>query len=162
MGRSAVYACRVHVSIYSVRPGRGHSADLDSLTGSYLRRLAGSWKADARVFRTEKALLEQSAADHRNGTARWFLDARGKMLPSDGIARALHQLRAGGIRRLVACVGPADGWSDGALDGLQGNDLLLSLGPLTMPHELARLVVAEQIYRATTILAGHPYHLGHE
>ena len=131
---------------------------MDSLTGGYLRRLGGSWKADSRVFRTEASLLEQSAADRRDGAARWFLDARGKALSSDGVAKALEHLRVGGVRKLVAAVG----WSDGALDGLQGNDLLLSLGPLTLPHELARLVLAEQIYRATTILAGHPYHLGHE
>jgi 23S rRNA (pseudouridine1915-N3)-methyltransferase len=55
-------------------------------------------------------------------------------------------------------VGPADGWSEYARAQAQST---LSFGPMTLPHELARLVLAEQIYRAFTILAGHPYHSGH-
>jgi len=55
-------------------------------------------------------------------------------------------------------VGPADGWSAEARNRAQ---LLLSLGAMTLPHELARVVLAEQVYRACTILAGHPYHSGH-
>ncbi|GAA3751402.1 23S rRNA (pseudouridine(1915)-N(3))-methyltransferase RlmH [Terriglobus aquaticus] len=152
----------MNVSLYSVRPGRSHSAELDGMVTAYLRRLGGSWKADSRVFRTEVALLEEVAADRRDGATRWMLDSRGKALSSEGLAQALDRLRNNGVRRLVAAVGPADGWSAEALGGLQGNDMLLSLGPLTLPHELARLVLAEQVYRATTILAGHPYHLGHE
>ena len=55
-------------------------------------------------------------------------------------------------------IGPASGWSDAARK--QAN-LLLSLGEMTMAHALAKLVMAEQIYRAYTILTGHPYHSGH-
>ena len=152
----------MQVSLYSVRPGRSHSAEMDALVAGYLRRLGGPWKADSRVFRTEAALLEQAASDRRDGVARWLLDSRGKALSSEGLAKAMDGLRNGGIRRLVTAVGPANGWSAEALGGLQSKDMLLSLGPLTLPHELARLVLAEQVYRATTILAGHPYHLGHE
>jgi 23S rRNA (pseudouridine1915-N3)-methyltransferase len=59
---------------------------------------------------------------------------------------------------MVFAVGPADGWSDASRAKAQ---LLLSLGPMTMAHSLARLVMAEQLYRAYTILTGHPYHGGH-
>lgn len=157
------YAGRVYVSVYSVRPGRGHSAEVDGLVAGYLKRLGGPWKADSRVFRTEAALLEQCAAERREGAAvRWLLDSRGKALSSEALAAALGKLRDGGVRRLVTAIGPADGWSAEAAATLQGGDMLLSLGPMTLPHELARLVLAEQIYRATTILGGHPYHLGHE
>jgi len=55
-------------------------------------------------------------------------------------------------------VGPASGWSEPSR--LRAN-LLLSLGPMTMAHSLARLVMAEQLYRAFAILTGHPYHGGH-
>jgi 23S rRNA (pseudouridine1915-N3)-methyltransferase len=58
----------------------------------------------------------------------------------------------------VFAVGPADGWSEAARKAAR---MLLSLGQFTVAHPLARLVMAEQIYRATTILTGHPYHTGH-
>ena len=59
---------------------------------------------------------------------------------------------------MILAIGPADGWSPKAI---QDSDLRLSFGPMTLPHALARLVLAEQVYRAATILGGHPYHLGH-
>jgi 23S rRNA (pseudouridine1915-N3)-methyltransferase len=58
----------------------------------------------------------------------------------------------------MLAIGPADGWSVAAR---QRADLLVSFGRLTLPHQLARVVLAEQVYRALTILAGHPYHTGH-
>ena len=58
---------------------------------------------------------------------------------------------------LVLGIGPADGWSA----ALKRADLSLAFGRITLPHELAAVVAAEQIYRALTILAGHPYHTGH-
>ena len=58
----------------------------------------------------------------------------------------------------VFAIGPADGWSSVAR---QRANLLFSLGRITLPHQLARVVLAEQVYRAFTILSGHPYHSGH-
>ena len=63
-----------------------------------------------------------------------------------------------GAQQIVFAIGPADGWSKDARGRAQ---LLLSFGPLTLAHALARVVLAEQLYRAFTILAGHPYHAGH-
>jgi 23S rRNA (pseudouridine1915-N3)-methyltransferase len=77
---------------------------------------------------------------------------------SSGSGAWLGKRRDDGAQHLVFAIGPADGWSDAARERAQ---LLLSLGPMTMAHSLARLVLAEQIYRATTILSGHPYHSGH-
>jgi 23S rRNA (pseudouridine1915-N3)-methyltransferase len=59
---------------------------------------------------------------------------------------------------LVFAIGPASGWTEAARTQAH---LLLSLGEMTLAHALARLVMAEQIYRAYTILTGHPYHAGH-
>lgn len=87
-----------------------------------------------------------------------LLDSRGRQMTSEAFALWIGERRDLGARQLVFAVGPADGWSDQARKRAQ---LLLSMGSLTMPHALARLVLAEQLYRACTILAGHPYHTGH-
>lgn len=87
-----------------------------------------------------------------------LLDARGKALSSEQLAKWLGERRDSGQQMIVFAIGPANGWSDGASGHAQ---TVLSLGPMTLPHELARLVLTEQLYRAFTILAGHPYHIGH-
>jgi 23S rRNA (pseudouridine1915-N3)-methyltransferase len=86
------------------------------------------------------------------------LDSRGQQFTSEEFAARFGQVRDGGSQRVVLAVGPADGWSAAAL---QRAGLLFSLGRITLPHQLARVVAAEQVYRALTILAGHPYHSGH-
>ena len=87
----------------------------------------------------------------------WLLDARGEALTSPGFAAALAAARDGGARTLALAVAGADG-ADGALRGAA--DRQISLGAMIWPHALARVMLAEQIYRATTILAGTPYHRG--
>jgi 23S rRNA (pseudouridine1915-N3)-methyltransferase len=79
-------------------------------------------------------------------------------MTSEAFAAWVGQRRDEGAQHLVFAIGPASGWSSSALDRAQ---LKLSFGPMTMAHALARLVLAEQLYRATTILTGHPYHAGH-
>jgi 23S rRNA (pseudouridine1915-N3)-methyltransferase len=83
------------------------------------------------------------------------LDPAGKMLSSKAFAAALDKYRHGGAGGLAFLIGGADGLGPAARDKA---DFLLSLGPMTLPHGLARIVLAEQVYRAMTILAGHPYH----
>jgi len=83
------------------------------------------------------------------------LDERGQVLSSEAFARWLGQQRDAGVRDMGFLIGGADG--HGAMIGERAG-LLLSLGPMTLPHGLARAVLAEQLYRASTILAGHPYH----
>ena len=145
--------------LYSVRAGRGHSREAEALTVEYLKRLRTPFSAEARVFRTETLLLDSLAAERKAGaTAVWLADGRGKAMSSEDWAAAMRAAQDGGKRTLVLAIGPADGWSAAAL---AGEVRLISLGPMTLPHELARIVVAEQLYRATTILAGHPYHCGH-
>jgi 23S rRNA (pseudouridine1915-N3)-methyltransferase len=84
------------------------------------------------------------------------LDGRGSAWSSEQLAEQLKRWRMDG-RDLAFLIGGADGHADAVL---QRANQRWSLGPLTLPHMLVRLVVAEQLYRATTILAGHPYHRG--
>jgi 23S rRNA (pseudouridine1915-N3)-methyltransferase len=83
------------------------------------------------------------------------LDERGDGLPSKELARKLETWRDGGKREARFLIGAADG-HDGAARG--GADLLLSFGAATWPHLLVRAMLAEQLFRATSILANHPYH----
>lgn len=97
---------------------------------------------------------DESAALH--DTHVIVLDGRGKSWSSDEVAARLEQWRMAG-RDLAFLIGGPDGHTP---DVLARADQTWSLGPLTLPHMLVRLVLAEQLYRAHTILAGHPYHRG--
>jgi 23S rRNA (pseudouridine1915-N3)-methyltransferase len=83
------------------------------------------------------------------------LDGAGKAMTSEALAKWLAAKRDGGVRTLAFMIGGPDGHGPAALEAA---DLKLSLGPMTLPHGLARIVLAEQLYRAATIIAGHPYH----
>ena len=131
----------------------------DRLTVDYLHRCARYNPCEQRTFETESELLaslEQAAG--RVPTYAILLDSGGQMLTSEQLAAHLGGLRDDGMQRLVLAIGPADGWSDHAK---KRANLVFSLGRITLPHGLARAVLAEQVYRALTILHGHPYHSGH-
>ena len=83
------------------------------------------------------------------------LDERGKQLDSEAFAALLGRWRDDGVREARFLIGAADGHDDKARGQA---DLLLALGAMTWPHMLARALLAEQLWRATSILAGHPYH----
>jgi 23S rRNA (pseudouridine1915-N3)-methyltransferase len=138
---------------------RARSDAFDQLATLYCDRSAAYATVERQVFRSEEALLEWVERQRARTTPLLILlDSRGKAFSSEELARWLGQQRDGGQQTLIFAIGPADGWS--ARARLQAG-LLLSFGPLTLPHELARVVLTEQIYRAFTILAGHPYHGGH-
>ena len=84
-----------------------------------------------------------------------LLDERGEALSSTELARKLETWRDDGKREARFLVGAADGHGDG---DRAAADLLLSFGPATWPHLLVRAMLAEQLFRATSILANHPYH----
>lgn len=125
----------------------------------YTNRLGAYSTVETAVFRTEQALFA-FLAKQRARTPAWvtLLDSRGKGLSSEELAAWLAVRRDAGQQTMFFAVGPADGWSE---QGRRQAQTLLSFGPMTLPHELARVVLAEQLYRAFTILAGHPYHGGH-
>jgi len=84
-----------------------------------------------------------------------LLDERGRAMSSEEFAALLGKWRDEGVRETRFMLGAADGHSDAERAAA---DLLLAFGPATWPHLMARAMLMEQLYRATTILAGHPYH----
>ena len=96
----------------------------------------------------------------REGQAQvTLLHPQAPQLSSEDFASAIRKTFDSGVKLLVFAIGPADGWSAAMLAYPQA--VRLSFGSMTLPHELALLVLGEQVYRALTILAGHPYHSGH-
>lgn len=93
--------------------------------------------------------------DIGSGDAAVVLEPTGKSLTSEAFAAFLRTTRDGGAKSCVFLIGGPDGHGDAVLNAAS---LKLSLGALTLPHGLARVVLAEQLYRAATILSGHPYH----
>ncbi|ETN88347.1 23S rRNA (pseudouridine(1915)-N(3))-methyltransferase RlmH [Thermus scotoductus] len=86
------------------------------------------------------------------GHRKVVLDERGKLFTTEGLWEELRRWEG---ERVAFLVGGAEGYSEGVREGA---DLLLSLSPLTLQHELALLVLMEQLYRILTLRAGHPYH----
>lgn len=131
----------------------------DALTASFLERCSMLAPCRAQAFRTEQALMDWLDRQHgRTPAIAVLLDSRGRQMSSEDFAAWLGARRDQGAQHIVFAIGPADGWSAEARGRAQ---LLLSLGSFTLAHALARLVMAEQLYRACTILTGHPYHSGH-
>jgi 23S rRNA (pseudouridine1915-N3)-methyltransferase len=112
----------------------------------------GRAQTAAERCRDEAARLSQKIA---SGADLILLDERGKSLSSTEFAAHLGGLKDASRRDLAICIGGPDGF-DPAYRERAG--LLLSFGRATWPHQLVRIMLAEQLYRAATILAGHPYH----
>lgn len=128
------------------RIGRGPEADL---VDRYLKRVG--WPV--RVTELPDQGGRVPAIDP--GTRLVMLDEKGENLPSRAIAERIGRWRDDGVRELRFMIGAADGFDD--TDRAQA-DLLLSFGRATWPHMLARVMLAEQIWRAASILSNHPYH----
>jgi 23S rRNA (pseudouridine1915-N3)-methyltransferase len=137
------------------RPREG--SEWNPLISSYMQRIRQYASVKEEVYLNEQRF--NLALDRK---ARPFflilLDQRGEQFSSTRFAARLRELQETGNQELVFCVGPADGFSD---TSRKRANMLLSFGPMTLPHQMAMLVLAEQVYRALTILAGHPYHSGH-
>jgi 23S rRNA (pseudouridine1915-N3)-methyltransferase len=113
---------------------------------------------DSRAGEVEKRTVEESialASIIPDNAAVVVLDERGENLPSAALAGQLQRWRDAGRRETVFLIGGADGLAPSLHDKA---DLCLALGAATWPHQLVRIMLLEQIYRAITILSGHPYH----
>lgn len=126
--------------------GRSPEADL---VERYLKRIAWPTKV------TELPERGGKMPDETPATARIVLDERGQALSSTELSRVLERWRDGGKREARFLIGAADGHQESERASA---DLLLSFGPATWPHLLVRAMLAEQLFRATSILANHPYH----
>lgn len=139
--------------------GKTKDAAIQSLTDEYLKRLSRYAEVDGVTLKDEAALLKLCAREARPSRHTLvLLDGRGKPLSSEELAKFVGDYQDRNPLPLLFAVGAADGFTDQAR---QAATLVLSLGRMTLAHELARVVLLEQLYRAFTILKGHPYHLGH-
>ncbi len=139
--------------------GKTKDAAIQSLTAEYLQRLGRYAPTESAELANERVLLKQlERSTSRPGQTLVLLDAGGHQLSSEQLADFLQQHMERGTQSLLFAVGGADGFSEQARAAAA---FQLSLGKMTLPHELARVVLLEQLYRGFTILKGHPYHLGH-
>ena len=149
----------MQIVLAHIGPRPSSKDPLDALASMYLGRSTPYARCQAESFRTADAFFDWLEKQHRRAPAiTVLLDSRGRQMTSEEFAAWLGRQRDNGTQQVVFAIGPADGWSESAR---KRATLLLSLGPFTLAHALARVVLAEQIYRAFTILTGHPYHSGH-
>jgi 23S rRNA (pseudouridine1915-N3)-methyltransferase len=132
--------------------GAGKAIGLGPLSIREFPESRAATAAERKREESSKLLKEAGAAE-----LVVALDPGGRSLTSEAFAAFLGEKRDGGTKACAFLVGGPDGHGKTALDGA---NLKLSLGSLTLPHGLARVVLIEQLYRAVTILSGHPYHRG--
>lgn len=156
------------ISVFAV--GRMKAGPEKELADRYFERFAKSGPAIGLEFsgiaetpesraqsaverkREESDRLKQHLA---SGAALILLDERGKNIASEDFATRIAALRDGGRRSLVIAIGGADGHDPSLRDAAE---LVISFGAQTWPHQMVRIMLGEQLYRAATILSGHPYH----
>ena len=140
--------------------GRLRNGPIRDLISDYEKRLpwdltireVAEGRQPARRKSDEATALMAAVPD---GAGLVALDEQGKNMSSDGLAEWIARRRDDGQRSVAFVIGGADGLEETVLDRA---DLVLSLGRMTWPHMLARLLLVEQLYRAHTIQSGHPYH----
>ena len=140
--------------------GKTKEPAIETLTGEYLKRISRYADVAGLPLKDEAAILSLASGEQKQNKERHklvLLDSRGKQLSSEELAQFLEREQVNAIP-LVFAIGGSDGFTE---EARRQAAFTLSLGKMTLPHELARVVLTEQLYRAFTILAHHPYHLGH-
>ena len=142
--------------------GKTKEPAIQALTDEYLKRISRYAPIEGMSLRDEADLLAKFGAGAKGGSPAKstlvLMDSRGKEFSSEQFAKFLGDYQDRNPLPLVFAVGPADGFSNEAKSAAQSS---ISLGKMTLAHELARVVLLEQVYRGFTILKGHPYHSGH-
>jgi len=135
--------------LHIIARGRIGRSSEGEMVERYLKRIA--WPVKHSELPDKGGTLPLAATPLRTV----LLDERGRLLSSEEFAALLGRWRDDGVRECRFLIGAADGHGDKARGEA---DLLLGFGAMTWPHMLARAMLAEQLWRATSILAGHPYH----
>ena len=142
--------------------GRTKEPAIQALTDEYLKRISRYAQVEALALKDESAVLETCGRGEgaKSGAKSnlILLDSRGKEFSSEQFAKFLGDYQDRNPLPLVFVIGGADGFSNETRAAAQQ---VISLGKMTLAHELARVVLLEQLYRAFTILMRHPYHTGH-
>lgn len=134
--------------------GKTREAAIQALTDEYLKRISRYAEIEGVSVKDEGAMLALASGSRCKLV---LLDARGKQYSSEELAAMLEREQVNAVPLLFA-IGGSDGFSE---ETRRAAGFVLSLGKMTLPHELARVVLVEQLYRAFTILTKHPYHVGH-
>ncbi len=137
------------MKLYLYYIGKPRDANASAMAQEYVKRLRRYARCEMSEIKPQRASLWTK---HPAAT-KVLLDPAGKVLDSSRFTELISKAERE-ARDLVFVIGGADGLPQ---DWRPRADLLLSLSPLTFPHELARVVLAEQLYRAFTALRGHPY-----
>jgi 23S rRNA (pseudouridine1915-N3)-methyltransferase len=140
------------VKIRLLMLGKTRRAELRAVLDDYLKRVGRYAPTEVVEVRDESAMLKK--LDAERGATVVQLDAAGRTLSSEEFAKWLGELRDRGTRELIFVCGDADGFPDTVRERARQK---LSLGAMTFSHELARVMLAEQLYRAFAILSGSPY-----
>ena len=146
--------------------GRLKSGPERALVDDYLARASAQGRSlglgpaceretDPRSLTGKTAETDALAGDLDGGSLVVALDETGRTMRSQDLADLIRAARDDGVRQAVFLIGGADGH---ARDRLPGGARLVSFGRATWPHKLVRVMLAEQIYRAVSIIAGTPYH----
>jgi 23S rRNA (pseudouridine1915-N3)-methyltransferase len=138
--------------------GKTKEPAIASLTEEYLKRISRYSPVEGIALRDEADLLAKFGLLAKTKSTLILLDSRGKEFSSEEFAKFLGDYQERHPLPLVFALGGADGFGAEARSAAQH---VISLGRMTLAHEVARVVLLEQVYRAFTILKGHPYHSGH-
>jgi 23S rRNA (pseudouridine1915-N3)-methyltransferase len=136
---------------YARRMPREARIELTEIKPAQRSKNAASPAAVSRSLKAEKSRLDAAMP---SGCVRIALDERGKLLTTVDLARKLAAWMNSG-RDLAFAIGGADGLDP---DFKAGADFLLSLSAMTLPHDMVRVLLVEQLYRAMSIINNHPYH----
>ena len=141
--------------------GKTKEPAIEALTGEYSKRISRYAEVAGVALKDEAAVLSLAGGEQQKQKKERhklvLLDSRGKQFSSEELSEFLQREQVNAIPLLFA-IGGSDGFSE---EARRNAGFTLSLGKMTLPHELARVVLVEQLYRAFTILKNHPYHLGH-